>query len=283
LDDIPFPIAPALIQAFDSRIDASLSATLILLSIWCLLSTGEWIANFGLFRAKDLLSWRILSLRGDPLFRPGWLQPLYRPGGVAAVLGVRLLAALALPFASHGAMQIALLLALVATAWQIKLRAWLGEDGSDQIGQIVTIGALLIALGRAADDLLLAFAGTLLITGQLLLAYFIAGFAKLLSPQWRDGQAVVGVAGTHSYGNALGARVFASHGWIAMAFCWGVIVCETIFPLFLFAPPGVLLWALGGFIAFHIATGYFMGLNTFLWAFVSAYPSVVLVNALIAG
>lgn len=281
MDHLPFGFPQALTLLYAREVDASLHATCILLSVWCLISTLEWVGNFGLFRDDELLSWRILSLRPERLYRAAFLQPLFRPRGVAVVISVRLGAALILPFAGSALVQMVLLLALIATSWTIKVRSWLGEDGSDQIGQIVSVGACLIAAGNVFGDLALAFSGTVLITGQLAISYFIAGFAKLLSAEWRRGLAVVGVMGTHSYGHPLGARLVGSNALFAIGFCWFVIVAETIFPVFLLAPPQVLLWALAGFAAFHVATSYFMGLNTFLWAFLSSYPSIILANELI--
>jgi hypothetical protein len=216
------------------------------------------------------------------IYRSPLLGPLYRPRGVAVILGVRLAAALALPFARNTALVAVLLLVLIATAWLFKLRNWLGEDGADQMGQIVVTGSFLTAVGIELDDSPLCLAGTLLIAGQLTISYVLGGLAKLVSAEWRSGRAVVGVMGTRGYGHAFAARIASSSALFAIAFCWLVIIVETIFPLFLFAPPHILWYALAAFAAFHVATAYFMGLNTFVWAFVAAYPAVILLNELMA-
>ena len=148
------------------------------------------------------------------------------------------------------------------------------------MGQIVCVGTLLMAVGTAVDDLALSFAGTLLIGGQLMISYFFAGFAKLLSPEWRRGQALIGIMGTHSYGHSIGARVVSANAALSACLCWALMIGETLFPLAIFLPRNLCLLAFAGSFAFHIATAYFMGLNTFVWAFAAALPSAMMLNVL---
>jgi hypothetical protein len=148
------------------------------------------------------------------------------------------------------------------------------------MGQLASIGALLISAGIAFNQLALSFSGTLLIGGQLILSYFFAGFSKLLSSEWRHGRALVGAMGTHSYGHAFAARVSSRSFIVSACLCWLVIVGETFFPLAMFAPHNVFLFTVAAFFLFHVSHAYFMGLNTFVWAFAAAYPSVILLNDL---
>lgn len=243
-----------------------------------MLGTAEWISRFDLFRDDGLLSWRILALRPERVHRAAWLAPLQRPRGVAALLALRLACAGALALAGEGWLRVGLLATLVATGWWFKLRTWLGEDGADQMGQIVATGALLMAIGVQLRDPGLCLAGALLVAGQLTISYFLAGAAKLVSFEWRSGRALVGVLGTGAYGHAFAARIASSSATFCIAFCWLLIAIETAFPVALFCPPPVLAGVLSVFALFHVATALFMGLNTFVWAFLAAYPSVLLVN-----
>jgi hypothetical protein len=245
-----------------------------------LISTLEWVRNLGLFREDGLLSWRILSLRPGLIFRGERAQSLFWDRSVLWVLGARTAAAVGLVAASGPLWQCATLLVLVATAWFLTKRTWLGEDGADQMGQLVSIGALLMAAGLALGQTALSFAGALLIAGQLAISYFFAGFSKLLSAEWRRGQAVVGVMGTHSYGHTLGARFAGGSAVLSIGFCWLVFGLETLFPLMLLLPHDLFLVALAVFFLFHLGTAYFMGLNTFVWAFAAAYPAAILLNEL---
>ncbi|NML43202.1 hypothetical protein HHL11_05530 [Ramlibacter sp. G-1-2-2] len=273
---------PQALAAFGAGpFERGLSWTCFLLGLWCVLCTAEWISRFDLFRDDGLLSWRVMALRPQWVHRSALLAPLQRPRGVAALLAVRLACGVALLLPLAGWPRIGLLLALVATGWLFKLRNWLGEDGSDQMGQVVASGSVLTALGLQWQDLALALAGCLLVAGQLTISYFLAGVAKLVSYEWRSGRAVVGVMGTRAYGHDLAARLASASLWFPIAFCWFVIVTETVFPVFLFGPPAVLAVVLAAFGLFHVATALFMGLNTFVWAFVAAYPSVLVLNALL--
>jgi hypothetical protein len=236
-----------------------------------------------LFDDQSLLSWRVLSLRSHWVNRNRTLAMLYHRRGVAAILTARLACACALTLPMQGWIRISSLAGIVITGWLLKLRNWLGEDGSDQMGQIVATGATLIAFGLQWQDMQLCFAGDLLIAGQLTISYFLAGVTKLTSFEWRCGRALVGVMGTHTYGHNLAARVASSTRWFSITFCWLVILVETVFPAILVSPTHVLIAYLGVFALFHLAMALFMGLNTFVWAFLATYPSVFVVNVLIRG
>ena len=62
---------------------------------------------------------------------------------------------------------------------------------------------------------------------------------------------------------------------LSLGLCWLVILGETLFPIVLILPPDALYVVLGASIVFHFMTAYFMGLNTFVWAFIATYPSVI--------
>jgi hypothetical protein len=281
MDHFYLAVPPTLSVFYAERAEGCFAATRVLLAAWCLISTLEWIRNFEIFRYDGLLSWRVLSLRSGLLFRDERAKALFGDRAVAVVLGLRLAAALGLVVASRPAVQVVLLLIVVFTGWYLGKRTWLGEDGADQMGQIVAVGALLMALGAGSSQLSLSFAGVLLIAGQLTISYFFAGFEKLRSPKWRSGQALVGVMGTHSYGHAFGARLASRSASFSLVFCWSLFLLEAAFPLMLFLPHPLFVVALGVFFLFHLSTAYFMGLNTFLLAFAGAYPAALLANALL--
>ena len=62
---------------------------------------------------------------------------------------------------------------------------------------------------------------------------------------------------------------------------WAVIVFELLFPLALVAPNSLMfsLFAIGAI--FHLGNALVMGLNTFLWTFLAAYPAVWYCHVLI--
>lgn len=281
MDFLLVGLPQALADLGPGRIQLSLDWTCPLLGLWCLLSTTEWISQLHLFGDRGLLSWRVLSLRSHWLYQSPLLEPVYHHRGVAVMLALRLACAVAVIWPLQGWFRVAMLAAIVATGWLFKLRKWLSEDGSDQMGQVVATGTLLTALGLQWQDLLLSLAGTLLIAGQLTISYFLAGAAKLISLEWRSGRALIGIMGTEGFGHDFAARVASSSAWFSIAFCWLLILGETVFPAAVIGPGPVLEVFLAVFALFHVATALFMGLNTYVWAFLAAYPSVLLFNALI--
>lgn len=68
---------------------------------------------------------------------------------------------------------------------------------------------------------------------------------------------------------------------VPLVLAWGTILAEALFPLLLLAPPAVLGSVLAGFFVFHLAAAVFMGLNTYPWAFLAAYPATVAVSGML--
>ena len=274
-------VPSALLISIGTEIDTVLFITRILIGMWVVISTVEWFFTFGLFRDSGLLSWDVMSLRRGALFRRRWSPLIFGEKGVAATLAVRLAAGTVLIVTSSTLTIMMALTLLIVTYWLIAERSGFGADGSDQMGQLVCIGTLLIAIGKACDDPMLSFSGVLLIAGQLTVSYFVAGFAKMLSPTWRSGLALVGVMNTHGYGHPIANRISGGSASFSLVFCWIVILGETLFPIAMIAPAGVLGCVLLLFAIFHLSNAFFMGLNTFVWSFIACYPSVVLLNEII--
>jgi hypothetical protein len=280
MDYFHLGIPPVLSSLYAQEVLPTLRATRVLIGIWCLISSVEWVRNLDLFREDGLLSWRILSLRQGLIYRSDRVRWLFGQRSIACVLGVRIVAAIAVILLTSTFLQCVALLVIITSSWFIEERSWLGGDGSDQMGQIASIGALLMAAGLAFNQLALSFSGTLLIGGQLIISYFFAGVSKLFSPEWRHGRALVGAMGTHSYGHSHAAYLFSRSFIVSAGLCWLVIIGETLFPLAIFAPHEVFLCILAAFFLFHLSHAYFMGLNTFVLAFAAAYPSVIVLNNL---
>ncbi len=113
----------------------------------------------------------------------------------------------------------------------------------------------------------------------LLLSYLSAGFAKLISSDWRGGSAIAGVLNTRQYGTWPLAAWLSRHSWSAIFVCWSVILFECLGPLVAFTGQASLVAFLSAGLFFHLVTAVTMGLNTFLWAFLATYPAVVFLVA----
>jgi hypothetical protein len=110
---------------------------------------------------------------------------------------------------------------------------------------------------------------------QSALAYFTAGYAKLVSPIWRSGSAIPGISSTRMYGSAWASRFVHGRGWFCVGLAWSIILAECLFPLALIVPLPFALALLVAGAVFHIMSGVVMGLNTFIWSFLATYPAIL--------
>ena len=240
------------------------------------LSSSEWLVNVRHLRNEALLGWPISQLRHHVLaqgFAPRVLNPLFRYPRVTLLIVVRLVSALFLVAGiTDNFVHTALISAVALTTIGIALRSPFGLDGSDQMAAFIFATLFLEQVwpGPAVESTFLW-----VIALQSCLAYFTAGFAKLVSPTWRDGSAVFGIASTRMYGVPSAARWIKEHGWFCVGIAWSVILTECLFPLALVAPFPLVVALLAGGGAFHVMSGFTMGLNTFVWSFFATYPAIL--------
>jgi hypothetical protein len=281
MDFVLVGLPQALAELGPAQFQRILDWTCLGLGLWCVMSTAEWMRQIALFDDRGLLSWRILSLRASRICRSALPALIFQRRGVALILAARLACGAIVAFPIESPVRIGFLAAIVLTGWLLKLRRWLSDDGSDQMGQIVAIGATIAAVGQSLQDLSIAGAGILLIAGQLIIAYFLGGAAKLISPEWRSGRAIIGIMGTESFGHDFAARITSASIGFSVLFCRLLILVELTFPIAVLCPPPILVGFLAVFALFHIATAMFMGLNTYVWSFGAAYPAVWMLNAVV--
>jgi len=263
------------------EIASCLVITKILLAAWSLLSAAEWFSNLHLFRPGGLLSWTVLGLRPALISSPAIRPYVHSQTVVISVLLCRVVAALGLLRPYSSPMDFPCSAVILLSCFYMSRRTWLGGDGSDQMGMVIATGAVIMSAGMALNDNDLALCGVLAIAGQATLAYFAAGAAKLVSPVWRNGSALMGVMKTQSYGHSSAVYFGEQHPRFCSFVCWMTVLTEMLFPLILLAPPALVAAALLCFAAFHLSNAYFMGLNAFVWPFLATYPSVIVMNSLV--
>lgn len=163
--------------------------------------------------------------------------------------------------------------AIVASLVYFHYRVPLGLDGSDQMYLVVFAGLMacrLVPAGSPAAEWGLWFIGF-----QSSLAYVTAGVAKLISPTWRSGAAVILVFDTRTYGRPFFAGLMLDFPRLAFAVAWFVILFEALFPLGVLIGGATLMVFVLSALAFHVMTGVVMGLNSFVFAFPAALPAVL--------
>ncbi len=109
---------------------------------------------------------------------------------------------------------------------------------------------------------------------QLMLSYFIAGWVKIMNPDWRNGRALQDVFSFSAYPVSETLRGWASHPQILFIMAWAIMGFEILFPLAFMTQTALLI---GLFIAglFHLANACLFGLNRFFWFWLAAYPSII--------
>jgi hypothetical protein len=258
--------------------DVAVAAVERLIAVAVIVCSAELLAQPQVLRDGGLLGWEVARLR-HPWFAQGplaWIMDACCAyPRVLVLLGVRLALAVALLVGVGGGWPHALLLVALAFVWMVSfLRVPQGTDGADQMITLVLLslaaaGVAAMAGSRVAWSAALAF-----IALQAVVSYATAGVAKALSPSWRTGAALPGIAGTDMYGNRDAARFLKARPRTSRLLARGVIVWECAFVLVLLVPMpwAVLIVASGA--AFHLVSAFGMGLNTFLWAFLATYPAL---------
>lgn len=250
-----------------------------------LLSTFEYLYSYDRLDDEGLLSWELskyhrawsqaglLAKLADHLFEYSRFKWLLVIRGVAGALVV--------VFAILDWNAQLLFLVVFLTTYSITLRNAYGLDGAFQL-TLVIYAALFIA-SIFPNDSVIAVVCVWFIGLQAILSYFVSGVSKLVSPTWRNGDALPGIFGTDIYGHQTVFRLIRDRPRVSQFLCWSVIVVECLFPLVLFADLPLAIFLLGWGFLFHLSTAVFMGLNVFFVTFLSTYPAILYVNGTVTN
>jgi hypothetical protein len=249
--------------------------SLVLSGIWGILNAAQWLFDLRSWYVGGALGWDLHRLRRSKLLRSKLAAAVFSPSGLRVIAASQFVASIALMLSGPSGAVMGWLLCFGFTTMLLAMRG--GTDGADKIILVTVVGLALQILGNVFDIRELLLAGILWTGGQLTIAYFASGASKVLLPQWRSGQALAAALSSHTSGSPWSAALVARPG-MARALAWAIMTVELLFPLALFLPTPVLLAVLAGFFLFHMAIAAVMGLNTYPWAFVAAYPSVIMMN-----
>lgn len=246
-----------------------------LLGLWGLLNAAQWLVDAPRWADGGPLGWDLQRLRRGAFQRSALVAGLYGVAGLRLLAATLLVASLALLVLPLSPLTLALLAIFALAELALSLRG--GSDGAGKIALVTATGLFLQVVGllTGVHDLLLA--GVLWTGGQLTIAYFAAGASKAMLAPWRNGQAVRGALTSYTAGHRWSAAMLRENRF-AFALGWAIIIAEIAFPLALFAPLPVMLAALAAMLILHLSIAIVMGLNTYPWAFLAAYPSALLLH-----
>lgn len=258
--------------------------TVLLLSVSLLVMALEDLQTWKVYSNSGILSWNIgklgarWSLKGSFAKLMNWLlkDNIFKTTVYFRLIG----AGLMLVFVIFNFISPALIIFLFFLHILISIRSPYGLDGAYQMQLVIlfglSIGCLFLEHSRVCETCLL------FICGQLLIAYFISGFTKLLSPVWRTSLALNSIFGTKTFGHPFLFKLIMHRARLTLILSWTVFIAEMgIFIVVFLFPPLVVPFLIFGFI-FHAINAIFMGLNDFLLTFPAAYPAVLfLLNKLV--
>ncbi|MFJ8388860.1 hypothetical protein ACIQ9Q_30890 [Streptomyces sp. NPDC094438] len=242
-------------------------------------SAGRDLRQSREFGEGGALAWAVVG--AYPHRCPSVVRGLFVWERYRVVLAVQFTAGLAAPaVASLSARGSAVLACVLLTTLLLGLhRGDYGTDGADQMAVLcVLTAAAALIVGGTVGRLFLAF-----LTCQLVLSYLIAGVAKLVSPTWRDGSCLAQILSTDSYGSPRIAAALRTRPLVGAVLAWGVMVLEVTFWLALVLPGAPRWGLLAAGAALHVGIAFTMGLSTFVFAFIGAYPALVFTAASLTG
>lgn len=109
---------------------------------------------------------------------------------------------------------------------------------------------------------------------QIILSYFMAGWVKVVNPEWRRGQALLDVFAFSAYPQSESLRGWAQWPRLLFVMGWAVMIFELAFPLALLRFDTLVI-ALVLAALFHTANALLFGLNRFVWVWIASYPSLL--------
>jgi len=109
---------------------------------------------------------------------------------------------------------------------------------------------------------------------QSTLSYGIAGWVKVVNPEWRNGQALEDVFRYSAYPVSESLRSWAERPRLLWYMSWMVMLLELLFPLTLLTRATLIVGLLAAAV-FHLSTACLFGLNRFFWIWLASYPSLL--------
>ena len=152
------------------------------------------------------------------------------------------------------------------------------NGGSDRMGLLALWCVMLAHLlpSEKARELAFGYLGA-----QLVLSYFIAGWVKIVNPEWRSGAALRQVFAFSVYPVSESVRAWAKRPALLQCMSWAVMLLELMFPLAFFSKPALIV-GLSLTALFHLANACLFGLNRFFWTWIAAYPAIIWLQTRIA-
>jgi hypothetical protein len=247
-----------------------------LLGVGQVVTSLEYLSVREEFGGGGLYPWPVLRLnvRRTPLITR-MRDACFCGRGIAILLTLRLvLASMLVAFGSVEWIALAAIVALAGVLVMFQVRIPWGLEAADDLSVHISLGLAAFALTRWLGGFNL---GLYYVAAYAGLAYVTAGVTKVIEPTWRRGVALGWVVNLQGFGARWAADLLAPRPRLRCVLSWVVMLAEICAPFAVLLPARGIALALVAGLVFHATLAVCMGLNTFVWAFLSTYPAVLLV------
>ena len=260
----------------------ALTWTVRIVSFALVLQTIEFLMLKESYGEKWIWDWEIIR-RDYELFPKAirlFLDLFLRNPNFTYLLFFRLTCSFAL-FLAPFPIPLGFVVFLFLTTILISLR-WRGTfNGGSDFMNLIVLAALSVA--AAFPSSMKVRVGCLwYISLQACTSYFVAGFSKLKTKNWRTGEALKGFFSSGIYEMSFGLHQVSKRKWLLIISSWALILFECTFPLALLNPQVCLILLVFG-LCFHLGAFYAFGLNRFVFAWLATYPALFYCSGLGAG
>lgn len=246
----------------------------IILAVQAIIATGELLRYYRIYKHDGLMAWN-LQRSGPKLaayVRKLKLDFVCKYPNVLFVLIIRFLSAIALiPIILLHQSAVILLVLITVINLLMQIRNSQSNDGSDQMATVCYIALLFANVINTGTSMSCAL---FFIAAQAVLAYGTSGFLKMQKIGWYNGEYVIDILKTSSYGNKKALAITQKSKSVAKALGMMVVYGDCLLSVSFLFPPHICMLILVFGVCLHIGIGRIMGLNTFLWSYIATYPAI---------
>jgi hypothetical protein len=259
----------------------TLRLILLIISPQLLISSLEALYNHSIYKKGQLLSWAYVK-RNKKIFT---LNPsvekisdlLFSYPNSLFLIAAKLMLTVAMIFfvVNQKTFNAGIILTTSFTIL-ISLRDTYSNNGSDQLTGIILIALSIVALRPNSE--IVKYAAIFFIAFQSILSYATSGIYKLINAGWRNGENLRAILSTEVFGNRRIKKLMDKlpNSYILASFT--IMFGEIFLSISFLLPPPLCLFVLATGVLFHLSVAIAMGLNTFLWTFVSTYPAIYFIS-----
>lgn len=266
-----------------SNIEAASTLELIaqIASIGIIVNSFELINRRHLFHNNNLFSWVLINQLRPSLARHSSVNQLInfcvRYPNIFWLIGLRLISAFIILFfqTEYWLVSIAVWFLYLSGILIFHIRVVI-RTGYTVFLQVILVSISMQRLFPNSSTLEVACICAIAI--QCCLVYFENGLTKLKEVNWKQGSAIYNIIRNPLYISPITKLSILEKSTFLKILSWSVLLFEMAFPMSLLGGNTSLIIFLGFGLVFHFINSWILGLGSFFWTFVAAYPAIIFCN-----